>query len=84
VINNIQQFKINSGIHIVSYRINTRNNLDFHYPQSQLSVYGKGAHYIGIKVFNRLPVRIKQLSHDTKQFKMALKVFLSPFFLLIG
>jgi hypothetical protein len=58
VINNIQLFKINSEIH----NINTKKSLDFHYPQSYLSVYQKGAHYTGIKVFNRLPVPIKQLS----------------------
>jgi hypothetical protein len=72
VINNRQYFKINSDIH----NINTRNNLDLHYSQSHLSVYQKGAHYTEIKVFNRLPIQIKQLSHDTKQFKMALKRFL--------
>jgi hypothetical protein len=37
-----------------------------HYPQSHLSVYQKGAHYTKIKIFKRLPVPIKQLSHDTK------------------
>jgi hypothetical protein len=81
VINNRQHFKINSDIH----NVNTRNNIDLHYAQSQLSVYQKGAHYTGIKVFNRLSVPIKQLPLDTKQFKMALKgFFASPFFLLIG
>jgi hypothetical protein len=65
VINNRQHFKINSDIH----NINTRNNLDLHYPQSHLSVHQKGAHYTGIKVFNRLPVPIKQLSHDTNNLK---------------
>jgi hypothetical protein len=72
VVNNRQHFKINSDIH----NINTRNNPDLHYPQSHLLAYQKGAHYTGINVFNRLPVPIKQLSHDTKQFKMALKGFL--------
>jgi hypothetical protein len=49
-----------------------------------LSVYQKSAHYAGIKVFNRLPVPIKQLFHDTKQFKMALKgFFVSSLFLLV-
>jgi hypothetical protein len=76
VINNRQHFKIDYGIH----NINTRNNLDLHYTQSQ-----KGAHYTAIKVFSRLPVLIKQLYHDTKQFKMALKGFLYLHsFLLIG
>jgi hypothetical protein len=72
VINNRQHFQINSDI----YNTNTRNNLDLHYPQSHLTVYQKYAHYNGITVFNRLPVPIKQLSHGTKQFKMALKSFL--------
>jgi hypothetical protein len=40
--------------------INTRNNLDLHYPQSHLSLYQKGAHYTGITVFNRLPVAIRE------------------------
>jgi hypothetical protein len=57
------------------HNINTTNNLDFHYPQARLSVYQKGANYIGIKLFNRLPGSIKQLSHDPKQFQTALKVF---------
>jgi hypothetical protein len=76
VTNNGQRFKINSDIR----NINTTNNLDLHYPQSHLSVYQKSVHYTGIKVFNRLPVPIKELSHDTKQFKLALKGFLYPFF----
>jgi hypothetical protein len=71
VINNRQHFQINSDI----YNTNTRNNLDLHYPQYHMSVYQKGAQCTGIKVFNRLPVPIKHLSHNTKQFKMALKGF---------
>jgi hypothetical protein len=81
VINNRQHFKINSEIH----NINTRKILDLHYPQSHLWVYQKGAQYTRIKVFNRLPVSIKQLSHDRKQFKTALNGFLCLHsFLLVG
>jgi hypothetical protein len=69
VINNRQHFKINSDVH----NVNTINNLDLHYPLSHLSVYQKDAHHTRIKVFNRLLVPIKQLSHDLKQFKIALK-----------
>jgi hypothetical protein len=79
VINNRQQLKINSDIH----NINTRNNLDLHCLQSHLSVYQKGAHYTGIKVFDRLPVQIKQLSYDLKQFKMTERFFVSSVCLLI-
>jgi hypothetical protein len=57
VINDRQHFKINSHIH----NINAKINLDLHYPLSHLSVYQKGVHYTGIKVFNRLPAPIKQL-----------------------
>jgi hypothetical protein len=71
VINNRQHFKINSDVH----NINTRNNFYLHYPQSRLSLYQKGAHYAGIKV-KRLFVPIKQLYHDTIQFKMVLKSFM--------
>jgi hypothetical protein len=71
VINNRQHFKINSDIH----NIKARKNLDFYYPQARLSVYQKGAHYTGIKLSNRLPGSIKQLSHDPKQFQTALKGF---------
>jgi hypothetical protein len=72
VINNRPHFKINSDIH----NINTRNKLDFQYPQARLSVYQKGAHYTGIRLFHRLPGSLKQMSHDPKQFQTALKGFL--------
>jgi hypothetical protein len=72
VINNRQHFKINSDIH----NINTRNNLNFHYPKARLSVYRKGALYTGIKLFNRLPDPLKQMLHDPQQFQTALKDFL--------
>jgi hypothetical protein len=47
-------------------------NPALHYPQSQLAVYQKGTHYSVIKVFNRLPAPMKQLS-QVKQLKTALK-----------
>jgi hypothetical protein len=72
VINNRQHFKINYDIH----NINSRNNLNFHYPKARLSVYQKGAHYAGIKLFNRLPDSVKQMLHDPQQFQTALKDFL--------
>jgi hypothetical protein len=59
VINN-RHFETKPDIHYINISI----NLDLHYPQSRLSVYQKGAHYSGIKLFNRLPVPIKQLSHS--------------------
>jgi hypothetical protein len=72
VISSKHHFKVNSEIH----NINPRTKSDLHHPPSHLSVYQKGTHYTGIKVFNSLPAPIKDLSHSTKQFKSALKIFL--------
>jgi hypothetical protein len=78
VINNRQHFKINSDIHI----INTRNNLDLHYPQSHLLVYQKDTHYTGIKVFkttcyNKAIVPVVTIWNGSERF------FVSPFILLV-
>jgi hypothetical protein len=66
------QFKSNSEIH----SINTRHNNNFHYPIRNLTVFHKGTYYFGTKVFNNLPSNIKNLAHNTKQFRFALKRFL--------
>jgi len=63
---------VNSEIH----NINTRNKSNLHLPISNLSVYQKGTHYTGIRVFNSLPSQIKELCHNRNQFKHALKNFL--------
>jgi hypothetical protein len=41
-----------------------------------LTRYQKGAYFSGIKFYNCLPDRIKQLSGDGGKFKQALKMFL--------
>jgi hypothetical protein len=58
VIDNGDYFKVNSEIH----NINTSNKLNLHLLLSNLSVYHKGTYYSGIKVFNSLPSKIKDLS----------------------
>jgi hypothetical protein len=72
MINNKHHFKVNYEIH----NINTRTKSDLHYLWSHLSVYEKRTFYTRIKVFSSLPVPIKDLSHNIKQFKSALKDFL--------
>lgn len=69
---NRDQFISNSEIH----GIDTRYNNNFHYPSSNLSTFQKGPHYFGIKVFNNLLSSIKNLAHNTKPFRSALKRFL--------
>jgi hypothetical protein len=42
----------------------------------QLKLFQKGVFYSGIKTYNHLPKTIKELSHDVKQFRLALKRFI--------
>ena len=66
------QFKINSDIHSV----NTRNKKNIHIPTSNLTCFQKGAYYMGAKMYNKLPLYIKSLSKDEKEFKKELKKYL--------
>ena len=72
VVNNKNQFQMNSEIH----NINTRNNSDFYQPLSLLTVYQKGPFYMNIKLYNSLPPEIQDLSHNIKKFKPSLRGFL--------
>ena len=47
-----------------------------HLPQANLTIYQKGAYYSGIKIFNKLPLEIKNVACNQKKFKIALKKFL--------
>jgi hypothetical protein len=65
-------FTLNSDIHGFS----TRYANDFHLPSAKLKLFQKGVFYSGIKTHNRIPKTIKELSHDVKQFRLALKRFI--------
>jgi hypothetical protein len=69
VVNNKEQFKCNSEI----YGMNTRHNNNLHYPTCNLTVFQTGTYYSGVKVFNNLPSIIKNLAHDAKKFRTAIK-----------
>ena len=45
-------------------------------PNANLTKYQKGVYYMGIKLFNHLPPKIKSLNYDIKVFKPALKDYL--------
>jgi hypothetical protein len=64
---------INSNIH----PHNTRSNTNLHLSSARLTKYQNGAYFSGIKVYNYLPTRIKQLSGDVNKFKPALTVSFS-------
>ena len=54
-----------------------RNNLQL--PQANLTIYQKGAYYSGIKIFNNLPLEIKNVAGNQKKFKIALKKILHTY-----
>jgi hypothetical protein len=56
--------------------LNTSHNLDLYHPQTNLTIYQRGSYYFGIKLFDHLPLNIKELAQDTKQFSKALNAFL--------
>jgi hypothetical protein len=54
VIKNRKEFTDNSEI----YEIKTRQRKNLHQPLANLKKYQKGIHYLGIKVYNNLPLHI--------------------------
>jgi hypothetical protein len=53
-----------------------RHNFDLYRPQTNLTIYRRGLYYFGIKLFNHLPLKMKELAYDIKQFRAALKAIL--------
>ena len=62
----------NSEIH----NLNTRFRDNLHLPSTNLTMVQKGVLYSGSRIFNYLPLQIKNLSGDLKKFKRKLKNFL--------
>ena len=72
VIVNKELFTFNSQM----YNCSTRSTCDLHYPQTSLTQFQKGICYMGVKIFNHLPPKIKSMSNDLKNFKIQLTSFL--------
>jgi hypothetical protein len=64
VANNINHCRIYSDLH----SNNTRQSADHYQPFSKLSIFQKGTFYMGIKIFNSLPSKIKDLIYNIKQY----------------
>jgi hypothetical protein len=71
VAKNASKFAINNEI----YMINTRQSTNLHLPLINLSIYKKGAYYMGIKLFNHLPQDVRKLLYDVNKFKVVAKNF---------
>jgi hypothetical protein len=61
-------FQSNSEIH----DINTHYTYNLHLPSTNLTLVQKGVPYSGSKIYNHLPLSIKILSNDDKNFKSTL------------
>ena len=59
-------FSTNNENHNIDTRL--RNNL--YLPQANLTIYQKGAYYLGITIFNNLPLEITIAAGDQKSLKL--------------
>jgi hypothetical protein len=59
-----------------NHNLDTRQRNNLYRPQANLSIYQRGAFYLGIKIFNNLPLEIKNVAGNQKKFKIALTKFL--------
>jgi hypothetical protein len=56
--------------------INTRQIVNLHLFQVNLTMYRKGVYHSAVKIFNSLPLKLKEISDNPKKFKLMLKEFL--------
>jgi hypothetical protein len=67
---------------IENYNLDTRWRNNFYLPQANLTSYQKGAFYSGTKIFNKLPLEIKNVAGNKK--KLFEKNFIHLFILNLG
>jgi hypothetical protein len=53
-----------------NHNLDTRRRNNSCLPQANLTIYQNGAYYLGIKIFNNLPLEIKNVADDQKKFKL--------------
>jgi hypothetical protein len=66
VLKNRKLFTTNHDAH----NLQTRQNNNLYLPTSTLTLYQKGVYFTGIKLFNNLPLEIKEIVGIPKQFKI--------------
>jgi len=60
---------------VENHNNDTRQRNNLYLPQAYLTIYQKGAYYLGINIFNNLPLEIKNVAGNQRKFKIALKKF---------
>jgi ABC-type transporter Mla maintaining outer membrane lipid asymmetry ATPase subunit MlaF len=72
----VVQNKNLSSTNIENHNIDTRQRNNLYLIQANLTIYQNGAYYSGVKIFNNLPLEIKNVAGNQKKiikFKTALK-----------
>ena len=69
VVQNIDLFSTN----IENHNNDTRQTNNLYLPQANLTIYQKGAYYSGIKIFNNLPLEIKNVAGKQISLKLLWK-----------
>jgi hypothetical protein len=49
--------------------LDTRQSSNLYLPQANLTIYQKGAYYLGIKIFNNLPLEVKNIADNQNKLK---------------
>ena len=55
---------------IENHNIDTRQRNNLYLPQENLTIYQKGSYFSGIKIFNNLPLEIKNVVGNLKCLKL--------------
>jgi hypothetical protein len=63
---------VNTEIH----HIDTRQHAKLYQPSANVTTYQKDVYYLGVEVFNMLPIYIKTEFDNPKKFKVVLQKFL--------
>jgi len=67
------------------HNLDTRQRNNLYFPEVNLTIYKKGAYYLGIKIFNTLPLEIKNVAGNQKKiFNCIEKSFIHLFILHNG
>jgi hypothetical protein len=66
----------NTNIECYCYTLQTRQSNNLYLPTSTLTLYQKGVYFTGIKLFNNLPLEIKEIVGIPKQFRISLRKYL--------
>ena len=70
---------MNEWTSIENHNIDTRQRNSLYLPQKNLPIYQKAAYYLGIKIFNNLPLEIKNVDCNQTVWNCSEKIFIHTY-----